>query len=109
MHSSTISLSFPPNCSVFKRSHKNQLEQYSFTPLNLQFCGLRKDAAVKFSFSQLKRCEIQKSVRILGKNNVIAASVADNGSAPTSFDYDVVIIGAGVGGHGAALHAVEKV
>jgi dihydrolipoamide dehydrogenase len=25
-----------------------------------------------------------------------------------SFDYDLVIIGAGVGGHGAALHAVER-
>lgn len=25
------------------------------------------------------------------------------------FDYDLVIIGAGVGGHGAALHAVEQV
>ena len=24
-----------------------------------------------------------------------------------NFDYDLVIIGAGVGGHGAALHAVE--
>jgi len=31
-----------------------------------------------------------------------------NGAAPQQFDYDVVIIGAGVGGHGAALHAVEK-
>lgn len=29
---------------------------------------------------------------------------------PTStFDYDLVIIGCGVGGHGAALHAVEQV
>jgi dihydrolipoamide dehydrogenase len=27
---------------------------------------------------------------------------------PRSYDYDVIIIGAGVGGHGAALHAVEK-
>ena len=25
------------------------------------------------------------------------------------YDYDLVIIGAGVGGHGAALHAVDKV
>eukprot|EP00898_Chlorokybus_atmophyticus_P007319 jgi/Chlat1/7589/Chrsp63S07089 len=29
-------------------------------------------------------------------------------SATSQFDYDVVIIGAGVGGHGAALHAVSK-
>ena len=25
-----------------------------------------------------------------------------------AFDYDLVIIGAGVGGHGAALHAVQR-
>jgi dihydrolipoamide dehydrogenase len=25
------------------------------------------------------------------------------------YDYDLVIIGCGVGGHGAALHAVEQV
>ena len=30
-------------------------------------------------------------------------------TANASFDYDLVIIGAGVGGHGAALHAVEQV
>ncbi|GBG68254.1 hypothetical protein CBR_g2805 [Chara braunii] len=29
-------------------------------------------------------------------------------AAGESFDYDLVIIGAGVGGHGAALHAVEQ-
>lgn len=32
-----------------------------------------------------------------------------NGTVSGGFDYDLVIIGAGVGGHGAALHAVEKV
>jgi hypothetical protein len=35
-----------------------------------------------------------------------AAVVAKAGKA---FDYDLVIIGCGVGGHGAALHAVEQV
>ena len=29
--------------------------------------------------------------------------------AKASYDYDLVIIGCGVGGHGAALHAVESV
>ncbi|MCD7446491.1 Dihydrolipoyl dehydrogenase 2, mitochondrial [Datura stramonium] len=33
----------------------------------------------------------------------------ENGAPLRGFDYDLVIIGAGVGGHGAALHAVEKV
>ena len=27
----------------------------------------------------------------------------------SKFDYDLLIIGAGVGGHGAALHAIESV
>lgn len=41
--------------------------------------------------------------------NTVFAALKSNG-APSSngFDYDLVIIGAGVGGHGAALHAVEK-
>ena len=29
--------------------------------------------------------------------------------AGKQYDYDLVIIGCGVGGHGAALHAVESV
>jgi dihydrolipoamide dehydrogenase len=38
----------------------------------------------------------------------VTALASDNGSHVTAFDYDLIIIGAGVGGHGAALHAVEK-
>lgn len=38
-----------------------------------------------------------------------AAVEPQNESASDEFDYNLVIIGAGVGGHGAALHAVEKV
>ena len=30
-------------------------------------------------------------------------------AAAAKYDYDLVIIGCGVGGHGAALHAVEQV
>lgn len=37
---------------------------------------------------------------------IVAA--AENNGKPAKFDYDLIIIGAGVGGHGAALHAVEK-
>ena len=29
--------------------------------------------------------------------------------AGQKYDYDLIIVGAGVGGHGAALHAVESV
>lgn len=38
----------------------------------------------------------------------LSASLSGNGSPSKTFDYDLVIIGAGVGGHGAALHAVEQ-
>ncbi|WMV31290.1 hypothetical protein MTR67_024675 [Solanum verrucosum] len=105
MHSPfVLSLS---NCSVLKRSHRNQIEKLSFTPLkNLRFCGLRNEI-LAFEFLKLNRCETQR-VRNFLRNKIVAASVAENGNAPTSFDYDLVIIGAGVGGHGAALHAVEK-
>jgi len=41
---------------------------------------------------------------------VTAAATPKNGtSLGGQYDYDLVIIGAGVGGHGAALHAVEQV
>ena len=45
---------------------------------------------------------------------MVAQAGKGNGAAPSAqggqkFDYDLVIIGAGVGGHGAALHAVESV
>ncbi|XP_034706122.1 dihydrolipoyl dehydrogenase 2, chloroplastic-like isoform X3 [Vitis riparia] len=61
----------------------------------LHFCGLRTEA-----------------LKLGAKSNrwkVVSAAVApQDGSASDEFDYDLVIIGAGVGGHGAALHAVEK-
>lgn len=80
----------------------------STTPRNLRFCGLRREA---FGFSPSKqltsrRFQIQ-SRRI--EVSAAASSSAGNGALSKSFDYDLIIIGAGVGGHGAALHAVEKV
>eukprot|EP00271_Cylindrocystis_brebissonii_P010387 TRINITY_DN26560_c0_g1_i1.p1 TRINITY_DN26560_c0_g1~~TRINITY_DN26560_c0_g1_i1.p1 ORF type:complete len:575 (+),score=104.56 TRINITY_DN26560_c0_g1_i1:180-1904(+) len=39
-------------------------------------------------------------------SRIVSMAASDNG-ASSSFDYDLIIIGAGVGGHGAALHAVE--
>ncbi|GMP76384.1 hypothetical protein CsSME_00033085 [Camellia sinensis var. sinensis] len=78
----------------------------SHKPLNLRFCGLRREA---IGFSQLKRSESQRIlISIRRQSKKLSASLSDNGTAPKSFDYDLVIIGAGVGGHGAALHAVEK-
>ncbi|XP_016573538.2 dihydrolipoyl dehydrogenase 2, chloroplastic isoform X1 [Capsicum annuum] len=107
MHSSSISLCVPPpNSSLLNKSHKKCLDKLSFAPLNSQLCGLRNEV-LRFSFTRFKRCE-QHRVRKFVRNNVVSGLVAENGNAPTLFDYDLVIIGAGVGGHGAALHAVEK-
>lgn len=80
---------------------------------NIRFCGLRLEAPGFQSDAQLnkyQRIRIVPRKSILPKRLVsVSASTSDNGSPTKSFDYDLVIIGAGVGGHGAALHAVEKV
>ncbi|XP_057475566.1 dihydrolipoyl dehydrogenase 2, chloroplastic-like isoform X2 [Actinidia eriantha] len=108
MHVVSLSTSHPHFSSVIARS--NHFGLYSITPsnkpLNLQFCGLRSEAQGIF---QLKRFETHRAiVSSRRRAKKLSASLSNNGSAPTSFDYDLVIIGAGVGGHGAALHAVEK-
>ncbi|KAJ9546402.1 hypothetical protein OSB04_018945 [Centaurea solstitialis] len=85
---------------------------------NLQFQPYTSLAALPSSpasFSGLRRDLLQLPLlfhRVSKKSRTYAASSATNGSPSrskkTTFDYDLVIIGAGVGGHGAALHAVEK-
>ncbi|PAN30295.1 hypothetical protein PAHAL_5G342600 [Panicum hallii] len=68
----------------------------------LRFCGLRREAL------GLRSVRSSPQVVAAGRS-VAAAATAGNGAAGSGgFDYDLVIIGAGVGGHGAALHAVEK-
>ncbi|RVW99221.1 Dihydrolipoyl dehydrogenase 2, chloroplastic [Vitis vinifera] len=106
MHSS-LSLSFSSSTAIPRSGHSSELSCAAPpSPLNLRFCGLRREA---LGFSSPKRndsCRVIVSSR--GRSKKVSASVSDNGSAPKAFDYDLVIIGAGVGGHGAALHAVEK-
>lgn len=85
----------------------------SQTSPNLRFCGLRREI-FGFSVPQLKRSQFNGAKRVIlprkaqASSVTVSASSDDNGSPPKSFDYDLVIIGAGVGGHGAALHAVER-
>ncbi|KAI3712389.1 hypothetical protein L1987_70944 [Smallanthus sonchifolius] len=66
-------------------------------PRQLRFCGL--------SFSG---CKSSSNAVLLRSKTKISVSLTGNGAPSKGFDYDLVIIGAGVGGHGAALHAVEK-
>jgi dihydrolipoamide dehydrogenase len=47
--------------------------------------------------------------RSAATRQVRARGAAVVAKAGEKFDYDLVIIGCGVGGHGAALHAVEQV
>lgn len=80
------------------------------TPRSLRFCGLRREA---FGFSTSNQLAIRSNrIQFLSRKSFqVSASASSNGNGapPKSFDYDLIIIGAGVGGHGAALHAVEKV
>ncbi|XP_039056046.1 dihydrolipoyl dehydrogenase 2, chloroplastic-like isoform X1 [Hibiscus syriacus] len=81
---------------------------YAFhSHVDLRFCGLRRQPS-GFSFStHSASTRVSLSTPARGHSNKISASSGNNGT-PKSFDYDLIIIGAGVGGHGAALHAVEK-
>ncbi|KAF0929107.1 hypothetical protein E2562_015214 [Oryza meyeriana var. granulata] len=72
-------------------------------PAELRFCGLRREAI------GLRSLRVPPQAAARRKKAAAAAAATGNGAAGSGgFDYDLVIIGAGVGGHGAALHAVEK-
>ena len=78
------------------------------TPRSLRFCGLRREAFCSSPSTHLTL--LSDRVRIPSTRFKVSAAATTNGAPPPkSFDYDLIIIGAGVGGHGAALHAVEKV
>ncbi|KAA8545236.1 hypothetical protein F0562_020020 [Nyssa sinensis] len=71
---------------------------------SLRFCGLRREV-LGFKSLSSTRLVASSPQRHLKK---VSASLSENGTSSKGFDYDLVIIGAGVGGHGAALHAVEE-
>nr|GMD07254.1 dihydrolipoyl dehydrogenase 2, chloroplastic-like [Ipomoea batatas]GME00623.1 dihydrolipoyl dehydrogenase 2, chloroplastic-like [Ipomoea batatas] len=77
-------------------------------PRSLRFCGLRREALGARSLNS-SVCSTRFTSLKLSHSKRITSALAGNG-APSQggFDYDLLIIGAGVGGHGAALHAVEK-
>ncbi|XP_061987267.1 dihydrolipoyl dehydrogenase 2, chloroplastic-like isoform X2 [Populus nigra] len=105
-----LSLSQSATASTIPKSNYTLNHALRFPPsklINLRFCGLRREAFL--GSSSLSRSQSLQNKTLSKKiNNAISASLSGNGSAPKSFDYDLIIIGAGVGGHGAALHAVEK-
>lgn len=66
----------------------------------------------KCSTSRLHSSGCRHIIELYCRNiSLVVANAGDKSGMKTSgeYDYDLVIIGAGVGGHGAALHAVDKV
>ncbi|XP_014499075.1 dihydrolipoyl dehydrogenase 1, chloroplastic [Vigna radiata var. radiata] len=98
---SSISLSSSYASTVSGPRHSFSLSGGSLVPSTLRFCGLRRQAFTSSSLNHHCRRRLQHSA-------AVTAALSNNGTGPTLFDYDLLIIGAGVGGHGAALHAVEK-
>ncbi|KAI9084252.1 hypothetical protein K1719_033759 [Acacia pycnantha] len=98
MHSSLHSLSSQP---------PPMLAPFPAMPFNLRFWGLRREA---FGLTSLKRYDAHQRFQ-LSRRRVpmkVSASWFHNLGLPTLFDYVLLIIGAGVGVLGAALHAVQK-
>jgi dihydrolipoamide dehydrogenase len=105
---SSLSLSF--SATTISRSHHSFPLSTATKHLNLRFCGFRRQALGLGFSTSLNRNLQQQQLPRSQYSAVVSAARSDNGSTSgSSFDYDLLIIGAGVGGHGAALHAVEKV
>lgn len=98
------SLSSPITASATARS-----SSYSLAPpplRSLRFCGLTRQP---FAFNCSTSSSLHSALPIPKRCRSFITMSSANGAPSGGFDYDLVIIGAGVGGHGAALHAVEKV
>ncbi|ERN03094.1 hypothetical protein AMTR_s00003p00032960 [Amborella trichopoda] len=90
-----ISTSIPPSFTAFRSD--NSAARCHFAA-GLRFCGLHRHVLLSLG-EAIETRQLRKR---------ISASLSESGASKNGFDYDLVIIGAGVGGHGAALHAVEK-
>lgn len=102
MHSTVMSLSAASAAAVASGAAAYRSDT-TRQVARLRFCGLRREA------HGLRSLRFTPQM-VAARRSVAAAATAGNGAAGSGgFDYDLVIIGAGVGGHGAALHAVEKV
>ncbi|KAM3407449.1 hypothetical protein ACQJBY_001079 [Aegilops geniculata] len=101
MHS--VSISASASASAIASGGARSKAAAGRQPGEIRFCGLRGDA---LACASLRASHAAAATR----RAVLRAAASANGAAGSSdgFDYDLVIIGAGVGGHGAALHAVEE-
>ncbi|VAH14771.1 unnamed protein product [Triticum turgidum subsp. durum] len=101
MHS--VSISASASASAIASGGARSKAAAGRRPGEIRFCGLRGDA---LACGSLRASHAAAATR----RAVLRAAASANGAAGSGdgFDYDLVIIGAGVGGHGAALHAVEE-
>ncbi|KAJ4967856.1 hypothetical protein NE237_014557 [Protea cynaroides] len=106
----SISLSVSSHSSPAASTKSVRTEEFicinALKPANVRFCGLRKEILGFYALKGFDSRPIELSGRRSSRK--LSASLSENGVPSKGFDYDLVIIGAGVGGHGAALHAVEK-
>ena len=71
---------------------------------------LRRDTCVKALKPELKVTWRYFACRVvISCQRAVLSRASSANSGVGSYDYDLLIIGCGVGGHGAALHAVEQV
>ncbi|CAA3020187.1 dihydrolipoyl dehydrogenase 2, chloroplastic-like [Olea europaea subsp. europaea] len=105
----SLSLSSPSTIARSDCTAAAAANSYICTPRSLRFCGLRREAFKSKSFNSLSvSTRLLPCSRNSSFKKVCAALQSNGAPSKGEFDYDLVIIGAGVGGHGAALHAVEK-
>ncbi|XP_006645854.2 dihydrolipoyl dehydrogenase 1, chloroplastic [Oryza brachyantha] len=97
MYSTAISLSAAAAAAV---AGGGATRPGAIRPAELRFCGLRREA--------LGIRSLRAPPQAAARRKAAAAATGNGAAGSGGFDYDLVIIGAGVGGHGAALHAVEK-
>nr|GMD47031.1 dihydrolipoyl dehydrogenase 2, chloroplastic-like [Ipomoea batatas] len=69
---------------------------------------MREAFGAKSLSSSLRSTRSSSSCLRRSHSGRVSASLGNGTPSNSGFDYDLLIIGAGVGGHGAALHAVEK-
>ncbi|XP_068662038.1 dihydrolipoyl dehydrogenase 2, chloroplastic-like [Aristolochia californica] len=99
------SVPLPSSFSLTRSDRSHDCYSSFIKSSHLRFCGLRREVV---GFSSVKRTSCGRVSSAKQCFVKVSASLSGNGGAAKGFDYDLVIIGAGVGGHGAALHAVEK-
>lgn len=108
----SLSLASSPSSATASRSAR--FAEYSVSDAllrpfsSLSYCGLRREVLASRFLN--RHCSSRTALSCARRPpRRVSAAASDNGGAAKGFDYDLLIIGAGVGGHGAAIHAVERV